>query len=686
MVEQSGKPQTSAGNTWVTDRKMSGMIPAVHALLTFTALSYNLEKAAPAWAREISALKVTGWNLLYSFHSFTLAHFMLLPGIWLMFTAIARMWEKDGGATLPSREGRKIGFTIHGPAILFAAMMVFGWSFSRYDSCAQVLTVRDGQLIKSFLVGLGLYFLFRYLIQFVYLKFASGFGRMRKFGIKTPGWLAWYKKRLSSAPFLTSALTLLFFYIPYLLISYPGIASWDTYSQIAMTFPELKYTSFYVDTSRLPRPGVYLNAHHPVIHTMLLHYCLAAGKRLLGSWNRGFYLYSALQAAAFICAAAYAIRQYVRKHAATTRFVLWTILYMAVHPMVHNYLMLATKDTLYASFLILTVCAWIRVLTEKERKPFLLLMLFSAGTMLFRNEGCVVLGIAAAGSFLLNRQARKRMIILLVYIVVFMAAFTRLLLPAAGVTPGSRREMLSVPLQQTARYVIVHEDEVTEGEKNSLNAVMEYDRIRETYNPVNADGIKGTYREKAAGKDLIGYFRTWIKMGLKHPVTYLSAFLNLKYDFFYPDEAGLELQTYEMSASAMALTNRYTEKIGLTLAYPEITGRARELADDLWKWLTQRSPFSWLTASSLYPWLTVLCFCYSLRRRDGVLISLSLIPAAVLLMCLAGPLNGNYGRYTYPLLVILPFYYPLIRQRQVLPAGEPGGQRELPLKNEAEAG
>ena len=643
----------------------------IHAAIAFIALSYDLKAFEPSGQEALTGLRAALQNLAYSFHSFTLAHFLLLPGLWVLFAAISRAWEKDGRrtlragagpASLTASEAAKPGAAVHLPAVFFAAMMVLGWSFSRYNSCRQVLSIGNGQLLKSLAVGTGYYYLFRYLIQYVYLKFAAGFGRAAWFHLKKPRVFAWYEKKLASAPFLTVTLTLAVLYLPCMLISYPGISYWDTYSQIAMAFPELEYTSSYVDTGSLIKPGVYLNAHHPVAHTMLLHWCLVAGKSLLNSWNLGFYLYGILQAAAMICASAWVVRQYVRKHGVTARFVRWLPVYMFAHPVIHQYLLLATKDTLYAVFLMLTVCAWVQVLTEGGRKPLLLMLLFSTGTVLFRNEGRYVLMIAAAGSFLLNPKARKRMAAVFLYTLVFSVVYSRVLLPAAGVTPGSRREVFSVPFQQTARYVASHGDEVTAEEREAIDAVMKYDLLAKNYKPEIADSVKGTYREAEGAGALVNYFKTWLVMGFKRPDTYLSAFLNNKYAYFYPDESYLELQTYEMSASGFALINAYTEKIGLALAYPDRTLGLRRLADQMSRWLCQYSPFSWVSVTSLYPWLTVLCFCYSLRKRDRLLISVSIIPAAVLLMCLAGPTNGYFSRYTYPLILMMPFFFPLLRR------------------------
>ena len=39
--------------------------------------------------------------------------------------------------------------------------------------------------------------------------------------------------------------------------------------------------------------------------------------------------------------------------------------------------------------------------------------------------------------------------------------------------------MLSIPFQQTARYVTKYSDEVTEEEKDAINNVLQYDNLKE---------------------------------------------------------------------------------------------------------------------------------------------------------------------------------------------------------------
>ena len=636
-----------------------------HALITFVGISYQLEQQSMIDYWGLWGLTSVRWNLAQSFDSFHFVHFLLLPGFCLLYTAVSRAWSRDGEKTWPAGAGhakRRLGLAVHLPAALFAAMMVLGWSFATYDSPWQVLTLQHGQLIKSLLVFWGYDLLFRYLIQYAYLKFALGFPRLASFHPGKPKALLWYEKKLLSKPFRTAALTLLILYIPLLIVSYPGLICADTVGQTTRAFPELVQINEGIDASQLTKPLSHLTNHHPVAHTMLLHLCLVAGNGILRSWNAGYYLYSILQELSFICVIAFLIREHIRKRGVTVWYAVFVLIYVFASPLIHNYVILITKDVFYALFLLMTVCFWVRLIREGGRRNLCFLLLFATGCVLFRNEGQYVLMLAAIGSVILNRKARKQFAIVFLYLAVFSAGYFHLLFPALGIVPGSPREMLSVPFQQTARYLAEHGDQVTAEEREAIDAVLDYERIVETYDPKTADPVKDLYRDgKATSEDLLRYMACWAKMGLKQPVTYLTAFLNHKYKYLYPDQELLALETYHNTGALFSWIAELSEAVGIAPAQPALLNGLQKFADDTQSWLCKFPPSSVFMITSLYPAFVILMLCYSIRRRDRAMISVTLIPFIVLLVCLTGPTNGEHSRYTFPLALLWPFLDPILR-------------------------
>ena len=89
------------------------------------------------------------------------------------------------------------------------------------------------------------------------------------------------------------------------------------------------------------------------------------------------------------------------------------------------------------------------------------------GTWMFTIGGVALLGAAA----------------------VFAVLYNGLLLPALGVLPGETREMLSVPFQQSARWLLAYPDDVTESELRAVSAVLDVENGVPNYDPRLADPV-----------------------------------------------------------------------------------------------------------------------------------------------------------------------------------------------------
>ena len=167
-------------------------------------------------------------------------------------------------------------------------------------------------------------------------------------------------------------------------------------------------------------------------------------------------------------------------------------------------------------FLIRLVREEIKI-SKKEGILFLLTML---GVMMLRQNGMYVVAFSLPVLLLeKDRRKRRKTALLFCGAIVLYLSYTHILFPALDITPGSRREMLSVPFQQTARYVRDYADEVTEEERDAIDRVLDYDTIGEVYDPNISDPVKKTFNEDADSEDLKAYFKVWFQMFLKHPVS-----------------------------------------------------------------------------------------------------------------------------------------------------------------------
>ena len=107
-----------------------------------------------------------------------------------------------------------------------------------------------------------------------------------------------------------------------------------------------------------------------------------------------------------------------------------------------------------------------------------------------------------------------------------------------GITEGEIGEALSIPIQQTARYLREHMAEVTPEERSILEEVflVSPEELVELYNPEVSDPVKAEFVGQPTEEQLKNYFRVWLQQLKKHPDTYIQAFLNHTYGYCYPEK------------------------------------------------------------------------------------------------------------------------------------------------------
>ena len=88
----------------------------------------------------------------------------------------------------------------------------------------------------------------------------------------------------------------------------------------------------------------------------------------------------------------------------------------------------------------------------------------------------------------------------------------RIVYPGFSISPGNINEMLSVPIQQTARYMQIYPDEITQDEKESIDRMWNYDELLENYEPDKSDVAKATFRLESSVSDWNSYFITWMNI------------------------------------------------------------------------------------------------------------------------------------------------------------------------------
>lgn len=579
-------------------------------------------------------------------------------------------------------------------AVLFAAAMLFGRSFDEAGSAAYIVGGIT-PAIRSCWYFIGWLLPARALVELAF----EGLDRLHAHGACPSGDRARSASpscgRMRRAahlvlgafdrhPFAAPALVLALCWFPVLIGYAPALFMWDTNTQILQWFGLPNHISSSVD---LLDSSVLLTQHHPPLHTALVGLCVQAGISLAGSENLGIFIYAVLQWIVDILAISWAFRiaQIVGAPRAP-RFV--ALGFIALVPAYSNYSVLVTKDVLFASALLLFAIELVYLVfcaasfdgrIAFSRRHAVLLVAGALGTALLRSGMVVaVAGGALAATLLLWRMQRRLAreglrpvsarsllripLIALALVIAVNLLLARVVYPALAITPSSKREALSIPMQQVARFMRDRPDAVQPEDLRAIDWVLDAPSLARLYDPSKSDPVKATYKEQASSDDLSAFWQTWTRLFARDPGCFISATAANYYGYFYPAHAMSWSYTSYFSSLVMANTetNLIYSDIASYFSFHQLDHPLVRALDGLcsgYRLLFQRLPFLTLTMqAALYDWALVLLTAYAVRRRRSHA-AVFLVPAwIVLLIALVGPCNATtYFRYAYPVALLVPF-------------------------------
>lgn len=629
------------------------------AVLTLAALTmdYGLiadDISLSGYANPETALGAFS-KLLYAIELPAITSLLLIGFLTLFYVCLERMEPLS----------KRIAAGVRIMALFVALCTVIGRLFYIYDDIW--LLVRGTiQLFKGLLVLCGLFMLFSGLIQLavsVYIKYCDREAD-RSFG------------KVSDRKYIgvVIAVGILAAWLPTIVAYYPAVFMGDSEDIIYMAY---NYPSGLESTVLPLREGLYVTNHHPVIYTAYISLILHAVRGLGGSWNFGIFLCAAVQGMITLCVLTYSCL-YCARRLKNGRLALGAALFYALFPLVPQYAIMISKDTFFADLLLLWAILIHKAITTKAgKKDIITLIATSAAVVLIRKNGIYIILLALLLALILYRGCWKRWLLVMVSIVAVSTLYSDIALPKAGIPDGSVREMLSVPFQQTARYVKYHADEVTEEEKQAIAGVLDYDSLAQVYSGNLSDPVKGTYNKNATGDELKEYLVTWFKMFFKHPEEYVAAFLNNYYGYFYP-VVNDAMKLARTSVGSMANVNR-DGYFDFSHLYDSLHTGLRDMLT-FYELLWMRIPvLNIFMTSAFYVWVAVAAFFLKCVRRDKAAVLAVVMYLALILTVLVGPSNAiNYERYVFPCVLGMPFLTALALHKN---EPEVGGCGQMEVKN-----
>lgn len=519
------------------------------------------------------------------------------------------------------------------PAMLTAFFMVFGYSFYYTNSWDLIFMDRFHMAVSCVMLA-GFYFLFRriyeLLMEWICFQKDKGAGQMGKMA----RWI--FEDHAFRGPFLI----ILLFWMPYIIAKFPGAAMPETLAEMRQ---------YYWNQ---------INNYYPPFHTVVMSLIMELGN-LLGSYTLGFFLNQVIQLALLLSAFSYGFLLMKRwKTPCIFRYLaLAVICIVQFFPMEST---VVEKDIPYTAcvlFLFLQLCELVRTMRageEYSRWKVLGMTLCCMGVACNRNEGFFLI-LASGISMSIyawrilwkqNRKKCARILTAVLMPVLLAAGYERILLPALGVEENGPKEALSIPFQQTARYVRDYGYELTEEEEEILSRVLDGENLAELYDPVTSDPVKYTYHAEST-QDLLDYFGLWFRQLLKHPGNAVEATMNNTYGWFYQEGYA---HNYMMTSKIEGQDIRWE------IAQPQALDGFRQVMERVAKFLSRVPVVNWFENSGFVSWMTILMavFLAGSTRKKYLLPMVPLFVA--LLVCIAAPTFNYQVRYIMPLIFSVPFY------------------------------
>lgn len=461
-------------------------------------------------------------------------------------------------------------------------------------------------------------------------------------------------ERLFAAPkprtfFLICWALLFLCWLPGLIASYPGIYAYDSAYQLAA------YLRGAVTTQ------------HPMIHTGWLALCVVEIGGALGSYEAGLCVYSISQMLLFAAAHA-SILAYLRRRGANAVCLLAALLVFAFWPTNAIFSISATKDVAFSAFFIWTLIAMLEGCTASSKSPCFTDLRFLAsafGMMIFRNQGVYVFALSMLIGLIVMKGQRKRIAVLLTAGLMMFGVYQGPITALVGVQKADApQEMLSVPIMQLARVRSYYDAELSETDKEQIEAYLpDWDNYSSLSCAIS-DPVKNTFNVSLFREAPARFFKLWLRIGAEHPAAYIDAFLRLTVGYWYPDMDYRDWPAYQPY---------YQYEYHLPSGAPQLkrsTPAALQWLNDLYLDLSlnnsdQQLPvLSLLTSAGLAAWILLLFIGWAVYHRRWR----TLWPSTLLL--------GLWGTLLLGPVVLMRYALPLLMAEGLLIGTACTGQKE----------
>ena len=395
-------------------------------------------------------------------------------------------------------------------SIILSLIMVIGQltmvKEQSYDPSLVDIRIFHGiSIVKLLICLLGSFIFFYYL--FIYI-----FANLYKLNIYENK----NKKFKSWKVFVFCFLIIIICYIPYFLRCFPGIMSPDSFVQIKSV--EL---------------GLLKN-NHPFFQTWFFGGTYFLGKILFGPGNMAIAFYISIQM--IIIASCYSLLiTYLYNKNIKKSILIAILIFFSLSPLHAFYSVTLWKDILFSVNFIFIIYSF-KMLDEYGmcKKSILPLIVSLLILLFFRNNGIYVLFIIIPFLIIRFKDFRIYLSLILFSLVGFYYIVTGPVYNYIGVKQTTSVEAYSIPLQQIARVIYLNDD-IEDDLKKEINLFLDVDQVKENYINYISDNTKNLVNKKYFNNNKSDFYKLYLKLFLKYPVTYIEAYLAQTLGYWHPD-------------------------------------------------------------------------------------------------------------------------------------------------------
>ncbi|KAA8827338.1 DUF6020 family protein [Bifidobacterium tissieri] len=463
--------------------------------------------------------------------------------------------------------------------------------------------------------------------------------------------------RFSAVNIVVLTFAILVCWIPWMLLLWPANIAADTVAQIMW----VKSGKVWDPSSHELLVGYSMSDHHPWLDTVIYGFFDSFGTNVLGSEAWGLWILAVLQTIGVAIAFSIITVYLGGVIGINWKYCAGCLLFVCCVPIFARTSMVIVKDATALPFFLVFMLLLVEYIRRVKLDIPLKLPIILGLIILFvlcSEMRKISLEIFFATFILIAILLRRRVVSLAVAIIpiILLSLISSVAFPALHIAKGGRQETVGVFFQQVMYTAVTHNESLSENDRSVINAVntctiselSEIFTLHDVNREIDSDdALKDLcFDREATTKDVANLMVVWVKLGVRHPLSYLHATPWLKDPFIMGavyDEGWYVRGGWEdMGANEVVLPQYHSDSNSAQKSRPQ------EYGSVLYGFMSRMPAMSFFMSEATYVlWIPLISVALCLwKRKYGNLVLYT--PWALTIATLA-LLPAHQTRYTWTL-------------------------------------